>query len=210
MTLVETMLGLVVLVMMGGAALLVSSTTEEASSTGMTAVDVEMRAGRGLHGITAAFRNAHLPSLNPAVVLSPFSTSDLMLQRVVGYDAGAGTAQLSPPDRLFLEMASGEIDDGLDNDGDGLVDEKRVVLVEEIGSPAQRRRVLCTYVADSLEGETAGNGVDDNGNGLIDEEGFCVTYEGSIVVVRMTVEKPSRDGRAVARSVERRIRLRNE
>jgi len=209
-TLVEMMLGLVVLAMMAGAALIVSTSTEEASSAGMTGVDLDMRSGRALHSVTETFRNVQLSSLNPAVVLAPFSTSTVTMQRVTGYDEASSAPQLSAPDRLMLETATGEVDDGADNDGDGLVDEKRVVFIERIGTPQQRRRVLCTFVADSLEGEIAGNGIDDNGNGLVDEEGFCISYEGSVMVVRLTVERLSEDGRLVTRTVERRVRLRND
>jgi len=209
-TLVEMMLGLVVLAMMAGAALIVSSSTEEASSAGMTGVDLDMRSGRALHSVTETFRNVQLSSLNPAVVLAPFSTSTVTMQRVTGYDEASSAPQLSAPDRLMLETATGEVDDGADNDGDGLVDEKRVVFIERIGTPQQRRRVLCTFVADSLEGEIAGNGIDDNGNGLVDEAGFCISYEGSVMVVRLTVERLSEDGRLVTRTVERRVRLRND
>lgn len=210
LSLVEMMIGLAIFAVLGGAAIMVGSTTESTSRAGMIAVNVDMGAGRGLQRISEILRNVRLTSLAPANVNAPFSASTLNMQRVIGYDPATGDPDMSDPDRLFLEPATGEVDDGIDNDGDGLVDEKRVVFVERIGTPNQRRVVVATHVRDSLEGETPGNGVDDNGNGLIDEPGFCVTYEGSVIVVRLTIERLATDGRFVTRTVERRIRLRND
>jgi len=65
------------------------------------------------------------------------------------------------------------------------LDAGRVVLVEEPGTPEERRSVLCDRVAPLLEGEVR-NGRDDNGNGLIDEPGLCFVRYGNLVTVYLT------------------------
>ena len=47
----------------------------------------------------------------------------------------------------------GHCEDGVDNDGDGLVDEGRVVWIQNRGVLGERRAVLCNWVSETLLGE---------------------------------------------------------
>jgi len=108
---------------------------------------------------------------------------DVSFQTPIGW---VGTdPEWSGPIRIHAELEHGELNDGLDNDGDELVDERQVVQVENEGQPDERRAVLAHGVAELYEGETA-NALDDNGNGLIDEPGLSFSAAGNVVRVRLT------------------------
>ena len=53
----------------------------------------------------------------------------------------------------------GEIDDGLDNNGNGLVDEGQVVWITDLGLPGQRAVVLCNWVSEALDGTSQYGGL---------------------------------------------------
>jgi len=112
------------------------------------------------------------------------------------------------PLELERELEPGELDDGIDNDGDGLVDEGMVVWTENEGLPGERRVVLCRGVAELLEGEQPNN-FDDNGNGLDDEPGFCVEVRGEVITLRMTLQALDPDGRVLTKTVESSVWARN-
>lgn len=92
---------------------------------------------------------------------------------------------------ISFEYASGELDDGKDNNGDGLIDEGRVVMTTSQGTAEERRTVLYGSVREFLEGETP-NGKDDNGNGngLVDERGLCFVLDGELLRIFLTLERP--------------------
>jgi hypothetical protein len=114
-----------------------------------------------------------------------------------------------PPERLLLEYSPGEVDDGIDNNQNGLVDECRVVWLENPDTVNERRTVLCNWVRETLEGETPGNNADENGNGLDDEPGLCFDFDGNRVTIRLTVERLSPEGFSIMRTLERTISFRN-
>lgn len=106
------------------------------------------------------------------------------------------------------ERDVGELDNGVDDDGDGLVDEGALVWFEREGEADERRVVLASGVAELLEGEDF-NGLDDNGNGLVDEAGACVDVdENGVLTLRFTLEDAPR-GDLVQRTRTVRLRLRN-
>jgi hypothetical protein len=110
--------------------------------------------------------------------------------------------------QILSELDEGELDDGADNDGDGLVDEGRVVLIEDQGGAAERRVVLTNGVAELQDGEEANN-ADDNGNGLVDETGLSFSATGETVFVRLTCQRRTDDGRLLVQAAETAVRLRN-
>lgn len=110
--------------------------------------------------------------------------------------------------QILAELENGELDDGLDNDGDGLIDERRVVLIEAPGAAEERRSVLASGVAELLEGELA-NGLDDNANGLTDEAGLTFTSEGNVITLRLTCQRRDEGGRLLTKTAETAVRLRN-
>ena len=132
-------------------------------------------------------------------------TSVLEFRQATGVAAGAvvwGNRM-----RFRLELEPGETDDGTDEDGDGLVDERRIVWTRDLGLPSEQQVVLCGGVAELLEGELA-NGVDDNGNGIVNEAGFNIRRAGDVLTVRLSVATRAREEEAVA-TIETSTRVRN-
>jgi hypothetical protein len=109
---------------------------------------------------------------------------------------------------LALELEEGELDNDRDDDGDGLIDEQRIVWIEDEGGGAERRTTFSTGVAEYLDGELA-NGLDDNANGLRDERGLSFVREGDAVRIRLTVLYRSPSGVARARTLETLVFPRN-
>jgi type II secretory pathway pseudopilin PulG len=136
----------------------------------------------------------------------PDGTDDLVFAAVIGITAGA--PNWGTPTRIAFEYDPGEVDDGLDNDGDGLVDEGRIVMTRNDGMAGAQRVVLCRDVRELLEGELP-NLADDNGNGLADESGFWVQRAGELVIVRVTVEKTGPEGVRIIGTSESSIRVLN-
>ena len=89
-----------------------------------------------------------------------------------------------------------------------LGDDPRVVLVDDIGGPAERRRVLTRWLPEFLEGELE-NGLDDNGNGLVDERGFAVERIGETYMVRLTVQRRTTEGQFLTRTARASTNPRN-
>jgi hypothetical protein len=109
---------------------------------------------------------------------------------------------------LGFEYDTGEVDDGLDNDGNGLVDEGILVLTRDPGGADEQRVVICRNVSEFAEGEIL-NGADDNGNLVEDESGFNVHRTGDILTIRLTVETMSSTGELIRRSTETSLHFRN-
>jgi prepilin-type N-terminal cleavage/methylation domain-containing protein len=112
--------------------------------------------------------------------------------------------------QIFTEYEPEELNDGKDNNGNGLADESQVVLIEDFGSANPRRVVLVKGVPELYDGESA-NTTDDNGNGLKDETGlsFSAPAGTSTVFVRLTCQHRDEDGRLLTKTAETAVRLRN-
>jgi prepilin-type N-terminal cleavage/methylation domain-containing protein len=144
--------------------------------------------------------NAIVPDPDPAPV------TDFVFLGVDG--VVAGVPQPTDPARMFWRYQAGELDDGLDNNGNGLIDEGEIVFTRDFGLASERSIVLARGVPELLEGELP-NGNDDNGNGLIDEPGFCVLKEEELLVIRLSVQGRSPQGRLTTRTIETGLRLRD-
>ena len=110
--------------------------------------------------------------------------------------------------RIALELERVELDNGLDDNGNGLVDERMVVRIEDPGGPDERRKVICHDVSEYLAGEIP-NGLDDNGNGLNDERGLSFVVLGDVLTIRLTLEAPGANENMLERTVQTSVRLLN-
>jgi len=153
--------------------------------------------------LAARLRRADIMKFAPLLQAPPFSDSTFDYMGVTIDDLGNVTA--TGAERLGLELEVGEPNNGFDDDGDGLVDERNLVWTRADGA----RVILCTDVAENLDGETPGNGIDDNGNGLNDEAGFCATLDGEELTLRLTLLRAQPVGPLRRLTFERRIQLRN-
>jgi hypothetical protein len=122
--------------------------------------------------------------------------------------SNAGVVAWSAQNRLALVLDDGETDNGLDDDGDGLTDERRLVLTRAVGAPNEVTVTLCHGIAAWYPGEL-GNGVDDNLNGATDERGFNIQRIGDLLHVRVCVQVPAGPGEIADWTVDTAMRLRN-
>lgn len=167
---------------------------------------LDAHAARALQRIVRELAGARgatlLPTPDP-----PFGSAALEYQLALGH--AGGDVLWSAPARLAAELEPGELDDGLDDDGDGLVDEHVVRMVRDVGLPGEQRVVLARGVRVLLEGELD-NGADDNGNGLIDERGLSFDLVGGTLTVRLSVERLGPDGETMTRTLETSVMIRND
>jgi hypothetical protein len=177
---------------------------EEYRGVRLTAqVEDELR--RAIHRIATEMLGLERDLLDPNPD-GDFGTDTLVFQTIIG--VGGGVPIPGPRTRLAFEYAEGELDDGLDNNDDGSVDEGLVTLTRSVGLPDEKRTVLVRGVREFLQGEI-GDGDDDNGNGVIDERGFNVHRSGDTLRVRLTLEEVDRQGQPITRTIETSVHLRN-
>jgi hypothetical protein len=181
-------------------------------STGKTYVQgsagtrVRSDARRTIDRIAAEFENGGLGTLLPNPV--GVAATDLVFQSATGVNVADNSITFGPSTRLQILYETGEANNGLDDDGDGLVDEGRVVLTRNYLQAGEISITLVRGVAEYLEDEVAGGG-DENGNGFVDERGFCMTLQGSLLFLRLTLQRPVGEARTVVGTVETAVRLKN-
>jgi type II secretory pathway pseudopilin PulG len=206
-TLVETLIATTAAALLMG---LVAVTVQRANGLFQeagTASGADTAVQRAVERIARELMQADRGSLTFAP--NPITGADTLTYRRASAGAAGGVV-LGPLQQLRWERSVGELDDGLDNDGDGLVDEGRVVLSTDIAGLGPDV-VLVEGVSERLEGEFA-DAVDNNGNGLIDERGLVMTFDAgtSTVTVRLTVARVAANGRIVERTATTTVRIRNE
>jgi type II secretory pathway pseudopilin PulG len=205
-TLVEGVIAFTVLSLILGAIGAVSLAGRNAYQKGMQVAGLETRARRALDRIANELTAAVETTLTPSAV-NPLGISTVTFRTCTGFAGGA--QQLSTPTCIRLENDPNDANDGLDNDTDGLIDERQVVLIRDIGGADEIRSVLVTHVSELLAGETA-NMADDNGNGVIDETGFSVVADGTATLrLRLTLACRDPKNALVTSTVETSVHMRN-
>ena len=203
-TLVEVLIGAVILSLVLGTVGLAVSSGQNAYSQDLTSSQIDALARRTLDHLADELIDADRSSV---VLAPPFGASSVVYSRGQGW---GGTLLTSPARRIRLELMPGELDDGIDNDGNGLIDECRIVFTPDVlGAPAMTV-TRTSYVRELLEGELP-NGIDDNGNGVADEGGLFLTFDGmtGLLTAQLTLERMDRNGRLVTRTVQTAVRVRN-
>jgi len=200
MAIVVTLLGMVV-----GATFTIGMSSDKTYRTGTTAAHLEAQADMAVGRIVSDLRIARRTSLAPDPAPGAGAES---VEYVQPSGITTGVVQWTQPRRLAFEYEPGELDDGIDNNRNGLVDEGQVVLRENFGVAGERRHVITHWVRELAVGEIA-NGADDNGNGLVDESGFLVERFGETLVVRLTLEQKDGEGRLRTRTSRTSARMRN-
>lgn len=204
LTLVEVAVVTVLLVVVLSSIAIVGRASDRAYRTGSIASHLESQVAVAMDRVAKELEIAGIDTIIP----DPGAAGTSAIQFVQATGIQGGVVVWSPLRRIELELEAGEIDDGVDNNGNELVDERALVLTEDPGGPAERRRVLTRWVAELAEGEVA-NGVDDNGNGLFDEPGFVIERIGRTFVVRLTLARRTADGTLLMRSARTSTRPRN-
>jgi hypothetical protein len=106
---------------------------------------------------------------------------------------------------------TGEVEDGLDNNGNGLVDEQRVELRPDPAGDPGLVVGWGNWVRECIEGELD-NGIDDDGNGVVDEPGLWLRYDqatGSLTI-QVTVERSLPNGVVLTSTKRSVVQLRND
>ncbi|HEX6884235.1 MAG TPA: prepilin-type N-terminal cleavage/methylation domain-containing protein [Planctomycetota bacterium] len=215
LTLIEMVIAVALFLLLMSSAILAARGGQGALRSNQGATELETRARRALDRMATELLGAgNLEPIAPGLGSQTVIYSQVRPWNWNKLDAnpgpGDGVAGLQPlwglRNSLSLEMEPGESDDGVDEDGDGLIDEGQVVLtLDLLGTP--RRVVLCTGVRELGEGEAA-NGLDDNGNGIVDEGGFNVLRTGDVLQLRLTLVDGI-EGETAVRTLETSVRLRN-
>ena len=204
-TLVEMAIAVVLLSVLGGLFFMTTESTTNAVGTGVAVAELDARALRALDRVCDSLKSTSADMATPQSV-APFFGTELEFQRALGANPD-GTIAWSPVERYELEYD--EADNGADDDGDGLVDEGRLVWIEDPGAAGERRVVLCQGVREYLEGESF-DGEDENENGLIDERGFALDFEGGRVTVRLTLVSRDAKGHPLTSTAQRSVAFRNQ
>jgi len=205
-TLIELAISVAMMGVVLGSVSMFQLRSQEHTDSMLVSEKVETQARRTLTRIVDELRGVGTGFLVPDPTGS-LGTSTLVFQRPVDV-TNAGVVVWGAPSRLELELEPLETNDGVDEDGDALVDERRLVMTRGIGTASERSVVLCTGIAELADGEL-GNGGDDNGNGLVDEAGFSIRRVGDLLTIRLTVLAPSGGGASVSTSIETSVVLRN-
>jgi prepilin-type N-terminal cleavage/methylation domain-containing protein len=203
-TLIEVLVSATVLAVTLGSVTLSMRQGAASWQANLAAGSLDSKTELTLDRITRYLESASGKSLRPDLSATPFS-SWVDFQETTGYRDG--TRFLSEARRIELELGPGELDNGLDDNGNGLVDECRVVLIQDLDGD-QIRVVIARGVRKYLQGES-GNGRDDNGNGLIDEPGLSFDADGNTLNIRITLEKAGPTGDLLTRTLEGSITLLN-
>ena len=205
-TMIELLFMMSLLSLIVGALFALGNAGTRLFNSGISRASLESRAAQTIDRLERDLESARADSFD-ALPASPLWQESISFDRVAsirGYD-GRITWTTS---RVELRYEAGELDDGIDNDGDELIDECEAVLVLDDSGPNEQTIVLAHEVREYLEGETA-NGADDNGNGLIDERGLCFERTGDDLALRLTLEARDREGRLMTRSLETSVYPRN-
>lgn len=217
-SLLEIIISFTVVLLLVGLVAEAVTTSRGAYGQGMSSSAVEALARRTVDGMAIRVTSSSAASVavdDP----TPPTAADVITwvdyQTVLGY---AGAAVLAPQSRIQLELMPGELDDGLDNNGNGMVDECRLVFIEDVFAGGTEVG-LAAFVTRFAEGELP-NGADDNGDGNVDEPGFFVTWEpvaagatgnrGGRLVLQLTLERASGPQTRVQRTVRTTVRVRSQ
>lgn len=207
-TLLELMLALLVLVAVIGLPGMILSSSSRAFGTSTSNTELDLAARRALDRIAERLVNAGLANIDDPVNPVPgVPLTAVTFRSLVGLDAN-NDPLWGPQERIELQMAPGEVLNGADSNGNGLVDDGRIVWFPDLSDP-DRAVVLCSGVRQTLPGETLGNGSDDNGNGLVDERGFVLLFETGRVELILALERRGNEGRVYQQVATRSVALRN-
>jgi Prokaryotic N-terminal methylation motif len=168
----------------------------------MRALELETNASLTIRRMRELLRGAGLSTVTPSLD-QPNSSASIDFQRDT-----QGTGTWAAVERIEWRLAPGEIVDGLDSNGNGLIDDGQVVWIEDFGLPTERAHILAHGVPMLFRGELA-NSVDDNGNGLINETGLFFSFVEDTLRIGISLEKSDPRTGVIGTNLEVSLHLRN-
>lgn len=204
-TLVEVSLSVVILASILGTIAMVQGRGEDAARVSVSQMDANLKAARLLDRLVRELQPFGGDGATPSQSTN-LGTDTLTYQLSTG--VVGGVVQWGTPRRLDLQLDAAELDNGLDDDGDGLVDERALVLTVDVGTADQRSTILSDEIVELYPGETA-NVLDDNGNGVTDERGFNLHRTGNLLELRVAIAVPGPEAAVITAAVETSFRIRN-
>jgi prepilin-type N-terminal cleavage/methylation domain-containing protein len=193
-TLVELMISVSILALLMVSVAAFQTRTQQTSKSVVVRAELERRGERVLQQITSELRPLGIHTLVPDPT-SDLGTDTLTFEKPTDVTA-AGVVTWSTQTTIGLVMDNNELDNGLDDDDDGRIDERRLVITRDVGTLNAKATTICHDVGEYLEGETA-NLLDDNGNAIRDEKGFCARRIGDLLYIYLTLESRADDGNIV-------------
>ncbi len=203
-SLVEVLISMTMLGGLLGTMLMLVLSGSATARVGMARQSIEGVARRTLDRIASELVTAGIETLDPEPSL-PWGSERLAFPPIEGFD---GDVVWGAPRALSLALEEGELDDGEDNNGNGLADERVLVFTRDVGTADELATIWAHGVRELAEGELD-NGEDDNGNGLADEAGLSFVQVQNRLVVRLSLEELDAEGNRLVRTVETSVRLRN-
>ncbi|MDJ0523152.1 MAG: prepilin-type N-terminal cleavage/methylation domain-containing protein [Planctomycetota bacterium] len=167
--------------------------------------ELDLQAHRVVDQIAEELLQARAETLTPDA-MAPYGSSVLTYERAEA-TTGGGVVWTTTRRIEFVQSASDALD-GVDNDGNGLVDDGEIWLVTDAGLPGERRALLARHVAGFLAGEQE-NALDDNANGLTDERGLSFELRDGALHVRVSLQAVDPKGGYQTHTAETAIRMRN-
>src|SRR5688500_8564681 len=137
-TLIEAVIAAALLILLLSSAILAAKGGQGAFRATQDANDVETRLRRALDRVALELLSVGEEELLPNPT-GQFGASDLLYRQARSWDGNAGDGVnglnilWGPQNRLAFEYEAEETNDGTDEDGDGLVDEGRIVLTRDVG-----------------------------------------------------------------------------
>ena len=204
-TILEMVISMALMLGVMGGVVTITKTSQSTHKTTKSLSSLTQDAHRALERISRELLESG-PSTMPTRPTGPSGSSTLTYRTLESFTAtGVIWGVLRT---MELRDSPLDPDDGLDNDANGLIDEKQIVLVTDVGGAFETTEILARNVRKRLWGEIS-NGVDDNGNGLVDEPGLCFLMHGDTVGIHLTLEAPGPGGVTLRRTLETSTTLRN-
>lgn len=205
-TVLELMISVTVLSIVVSGVVMATRAGAGTFKTNMANGDVETKGRRVIERLTRELASAKITNPAPLFLING-GADTLDFQMPTGFTGGAMT--WGPTMRLALELEDGELDNGVDDNNNGLIDEGRLVRITDPFGESTRV-VLAHGIPELLEGEETAAG-DDNGNGGEEEPGVWFVLDPDLrrLNVSISIQGVDADGRLIVRTTETVIGLRN-
>jgi prepilin-type N-terminal cleavage/methylation domain-containing protein len=203
-TLLELAIATAILTIALGSLTLLGGRSAGALSASTSQSELDSHARRALTRISEELLPSGMSVLTPATLDK--GAAEVGYRRSGGPVGGRNS--WVEPRRFAFGYEVGELDDGLDNNGNGLVDEGVVTWTIDAGLATEHTLILCHGVRE-LGWREQQNGIDDDGDGLVDERGFSVRRSGDVLRLGLTLERLDAERHPIVRSLETTVQPRN-